>query len=510
MRSARWVLMAAVLVVAGFLAGPGSAAPAREAAAGVEGSGLDVRVMTFNIWLGGHQVNYGRVVDAIRAADADIVLLQEAEGETRNLADAAGLPYASPELHVISRYPLFYAPGADPAYVLAEVRPGRFVAVADIHLTSDPYGPYAARDGKSASQILKLERETRLPEIRAYIRTLAPVAARGTPVVIAGDFNAPSHLDWTPATVGSRPHVRFPVAWPVSSALAKAGFRDSYREAHPDPVADPGITWTWGYPYPHIEPNEAVDRIDQIHVGGPATTVSSWLAGPPGVPGVGTPISPWPSDHLAVVSTLRLEPGPAPSMVSFDRRAVRRGEVVGVRFHAASTSDGRLENGRIAIVRPGAPPRTALMTRGTNNGTDRGSLVPFGTALLRPGAYEAVLVNRRGRELSRAGFWVLARDAVPTVVLGKRSFTPGEAIRASWRAAPGDRFDWLGLYRAGDPDQENYLAFLYTGATVAGTAVFDRATIGGRLKPGTYEVRLMRDDGYALLATARFRVTPAP
>ena len=104
---------------------------------------------------------------------------------------------------------------------------------------------------------------------------------------------------------------------------------------------------------------------------------------------------------------------------------------------------------------------------------------------------------------------MLARDAAPKVVLGKRSFAPGETIRASWRAAPGDRFDWLGLYRAGDPDQENYLAFLYTGATVAGTAVFDRATIGGRLKPGTYEVRLMRDDGYAVLATARFRVGPA-
>ncbi len=32
-------------------------------------------------------------------------------------------------------------------------------------------------------------------------------------------------------------------AWPVSEALVGAGLRDSYREAHPDPVADPGNTW---------------------------------------------------------------------------------------------------------------------------------------------------------------------------------------------------------------------------------------------------------------------------
>jgi endonuclease/exonuclease/phosphatase family metal-dependent hydrolase len=497
-RRRRWACLLAVAITLACLGAANAASAA-----------VDLKVMTFNIWLGGDQVSFTRVIDAIQAADADVVILQEAEGETRALAEALAWPYARPNAHVISRLPLFDAPGADPAYVLAEVTPGRFVAVANIHLTSDPYGPYAARAGKTAAQILKLERETRLPEIRPYIRTLSRVAARGTPVVIAGDFNAPSHLDWTPATVGVRPQVRFPLRWPVSAALERAGFRDSYREAHPDPVAVPGITWTHGYPYPTIKPNEAVDRIDQIHVGGPATTVDSRLVGPAGARDVEIPISPWPSDHLAVVSTLRIEPGPAPSMVSFERRGLRRGEPLEVRFHAATTADGRLENGRIAIVRTGAPARDALMTRPTNDGTDRGSVVPFGTAQLAPGVYDAVLLGRRGAELARARFWLLARDAVPRVTVGRRTYAPGETIVTSWHAAPGDRFDWIGLYKAGDPDQTNYLAFVYTGATIAGSARFDRATIGGRLEPGLYEARLMRDDGYVLLATARFRVEAA-
>jgi endonuclease/exonuclease/phosphatase family metal-dependent hydrolase len=469
-------------------------------------AGVEVRVMTFNIFLGGDQVSFTRVVDAIQAADADVVLLQEAEGQTRAVAEALGWPYASSRAHAVSRLPLFDAPGSGPAYVLAEILPGGFLALANVHLTSDPYGPYAARDGQTAAQVLRIERETRLPEIRPYIRRLSEPARRGTPVVIAGDFNAPSHLDWTTATVGSRPHVRFPLRWPVSAALERAGFRDSYREAHPDPLAAAGITWTAGYPHPFIKRNEAVDRIDQIHLGGPATTAASRLVGPAGVRDVEIPISPWPSDHLAVVSALEVEPGPAPSMVSLDSRRIERGDPLPVRFHAAGTVDGRLENGRIAIVRAGTPARRALMTRATNNGTDRGSLVPFGTAKLAPGAYDAVLLNRRGAELARARFWLLARGASPRMVVGRQVYAPGETIVASWRAAPGDRFDWIGLYRSGDPDQENYLAFAYTGAAIAGSTRFDRATIGGRLRPGSYDVRLMRDDGYVLLATARFRV----
>ena len=123
--------------------------------------------MIFNIWLGGDQVNIGRVYDAIRAAKADIVLLQEPEGQTRKFAAALGWPYASERHHIISQYPLFDPPAGDADYSLAEIRPGRFVAVADIHLTSDPYGPYAVRDGKTAEEVMTIETETQAAGDRA-------------------------------------------------------------------------------------------------------------------------------------------------------------------------------------------------------------------------------------------------------------------------------------------------------------------------------------------------------
>src|SRR6185312_14319983 len=363
------------------------------AAAAQTDEAVELRVMIFNVWLGGEQVNIGRVYDAIRAAKADIVLFQEPEGQTRKFAATLGYPYASERHHIISQYPLFDPPTADADFAFAEIRPGRFVAVGDIHLTSDPYGPYAVRDGKTAEEVLKIETDTRLPEIGPYITVLSPLAAAGVPVFIGGDFNAPSHLDWTAAMVTARPQVRFPLEWPVSKALADAGFRDSYREIHPDPVANPGITWTSGYPVPHREANEMIDRIDQIYALGNATTVASQIVGESGGPDIDIGITPWPSDHHAVVATFKAVPGPAPAMVSLDRRAVTVGEPLAVRFHAADSEDGRIEGGHIAIVAAGGDVAKPLMTMPTNDGTDRRSVVAFGSVLMRAGAYDAVLLN---------------------------------------------------------------------------------------------------------------------
>ncbi len=490
----------ALLAVAFVLAATSN--EASNSAPPADGPGVTLKVMIFNIWLGGDQVSLPKVVEAIREADADIVLLQEAEGQTARLAELTGLAYASPRTHVISRFPLFDPPDRDVDYVLAEVQTGRFLAVANVHLTSDPYGPYAARDGKTAEQVLKLERDTRLPEIQPYLQLFRPQAERGLPVVVGGDFNAPSHLDWTADAVGLRAHVRYQLAWPVSSELAAAGFVDTYRAAHPDAVADPGITWTFGYPYPHLDENEAADRIDQIHVSGPVKTLDSTIAGEPGLPGVGVPVHPWPSDHLAVISTLRVVPGRPGNLVSV--ADVAAGEPIHVRFHAAATEDGRLSDGSIAIRAAGSS--KALLTRPTNDGTDRGSLVAFGSAVLAPGEYTAALLDPKGTELAASSFSVGAPGGLPAVTAPAGAVAPGAPIEVRWSGAPGNRFDWVGLYAAGDPDQGNYLAFLYTRGRRSGAVVFDRDAIGGRLDPGRYEARLMLDDGYVALARAPFAV----
>ncbi|ULT25036.1 hypothetical protein KUH03_40285 [Sphingobacterium sp. E70] len=50
-----------------------------------------------------------------------------------------------------------------------------------------------------------------------------------------------SHLDWTEATKGI--HYNRAVDWPESKEMIKAGFSDSYRELHVNPLLDPGLTW---------------------------------------------------------------------------------------------------------------------------------------------------------------------------------------------------------------------------------------------------------------------------
>ena len=42
----------------------------------------DLKLLSFNLWRGGVQVDFGRIVDAILASGADVVGLQEPEGAT--------------------------------------------------------------------------------------------------------------------------------------------------------------------------------------------------------------------------------------------------------------------------------------------------------------------------------------------------------------------------------------------------------------------------------------------
>ncbi len=278
-------------------------------------AGSTLRVMVFNIEEGGVGVDFGKVIEAIRKAEPDVVALQEALGNTGRIAEALGWAFASARTQVISPHPIVDPPGRDSLYVLVEVCPGRVVAIASVHLPAEPYGPELVRAGGDAEQAIALERRIRLPGLARPLAVLPRLAAAGTPVFLLGDFNAPSHLDWTGAAVGSRPHLRTAVDWPVSRAVEAAGFRDTWREIHPDPVAEPGLTWwadrppTGGY---EPGPNTPNDRIDFIFAAGPSVTIDSLIVGEPGRPDVAIGVDPWPSDHRAVVSTFRVDPAPIP------------------------------------------------------------------------------------------------------------------------------------------------------------------------------------------------------
>lgn len=491
-----------------------------------------VRVMSLNIFYGGDefdlhtgswchrpagcQETLDQVIHVIDGSGADIVGIEEGEHNAGVIADALGW-YASDRTQVISRFPIVDPPGAGGLYVWVEVLPGRFVAIGNVHLPSDPYGPYEIRDGASLAEVLDLEETVRLPAVQDHLAALTPLAAAGLPTFLTGDFNSPSHLDWTPPVSAVRAEVPYPVDWPVSHALADAGFRDAYRQIHPDPVAVPGFTWTPGGP--EGDPNEVHDRIDWVLSSGPATALDSMVVGEAGGPDVGIGFDPWPTDHRGIVSTFRVTPAVPGLFVAASQRRVFVGDTLDVRYRAGSGAGQS-----VGIVPAGAGPAAAVMSVPVGPPAAEDGSVSFATAALAPGAYDAVLVSG-GAVQSRAEFWVYAAGTPTTVATSKRTYVVGEPIEVSWRAAPGFRWDWLGVYspgstatsphsarcNAGCANNGRYLLYAYTRTAIEGSAVIDASAAEGSanwpLKPGTYAIRFLVDDGYRSIAvSANFKV----
>ncbi|HRI95130.1 MAG TPA: endonuclease/exonuclease/phosphatase family protein, partial [Nocardioides sp.] len=412
----------------------------------------------------------------IRASGADVVGLQEAEGNTRALARLLGW-HADPRAQVISRFPLLRPAGGQGLYTFVEPVPGRVVAVANTHLPSSPYGPYRVQKGKSRAKVLALEQRLRVAALAHVLRVLPPLAARGIPVFLTGDFNSPSHLDWTPAVAKARTDVRYPVLWPASATLAAAGFVDSYRSVHPDPVADPGFTWTPGGP--ESRKHDVFDRIDWVLAAGPATATASKLVGETGNPqvDVATP-GRFPTDHRGVVSTFEISPPQAAPMVSpLTRRVmVGDGSSLRVRFHAPLAAGQT-----VAVTRPGADaPLTARSIGDRTSGQ-----VSLPTARLSPGRYDVVLRTETGDTLARAPIWVYARGTHASLTTDAKTYHPGQRIKVSWDGAPGNHLDWIGLYRCERTcdDPGGYLAYRYTHTRIVGSLGLDADAAPGEGAP---------------------------
>jgi endonuclease/exonuclease/phosphatase family metal-dependent hydrolase len=293
----------------------------------------ELTVVSFNIW--GAGANSGRSVAETAAVletlDADVFALQEVRGESPEcLADdcppfgpsvagelAAALGYHVYEQSeandalwanaILSRYPIRTALGHDLG-VIVDVG-GRSVAVYNVHLPDYPYQPYQLTGIEYAGAPMLDDEESAIESALAArgaaVQRLLDAIGR-TPAtaltVVCGDFNEPSHLDWTEraAEIGRHP---MKVGFPVSRMLANAGFADAYRESRRDEVAHPGFTWT---PTTRTDdPTDHHDRIDFVYVkGAGARVVAAEVAGEsPAAADI--VVDPWPSDHRAVRVRLR-------------------------------------------------------------------------------------------------------------------------------------------------------------------------------------------------------------
>jgi len=174
---------------------------------------------------------------------------------------------------------------------------------------------------------------------------------------------------------------------------------------------------------------------------------------------------------------------------------------VAVTFHA-SGGDGE----HVAIVPAGGVVATDAVADQPIDGASDGTLA-FPTEGWAAGDYEAVLVGPDA-ELSRIPFWVQAAGEGPHVGTTQTAYRVGDPITVTWHGAPGNRWDWVGVYAAGaDPNVDPYIEWLYTGATIDGSATFDRDAHGAwPLGPGDYNVFLLEDDAYRAVATGAFSV----
>jgi endonuclease/exonuclease/phosphatase family metal-dependent hydrolase len=292
---------------------------------------LRLTVMSFNTY--GAGINDGKSIDetvaVIRAVDPDIVALLEvraesdpctavcpATGPSRAPEIAAALGYFLFEQQqqnealwanaILSRYPLLSSTENDLGVVLDAA--GRRVAMFGIHLTDYPYQPYqllgipydAAPFLDSEADAIAAATAARSHGLELLLADLASVADADA-VFIAGDFNEPSHRDWTEraAAIGRHPlRVRFPTALRLESI----GFVDTYRAAFPDEIEKPGFTWT-----PESKADDRHDhhdRIDYIFMRAAGGTVESAAVIGEQRPDADMVVAPWPSDHRAVVATV--------------------------------------------------------------------------------------------------------------------------------------------------------------------------------------------------------------
>ena len=466
-----------------------------------------LNVMSFNIEYGGEGVDFGSVSKAIEAADADVVAIQEGFGNIPEIAGDLGWDYYDTRAQVVSKYPLLSQSDPQDRAVFVEVEPGAVAALINLHLSSTKYGPQLIDKGRAtAAEVLRNENALRLPELEPVLDEASSLTQRGIPVFVTGDFNAPSHRDWTAATVGLRDHMAFPLQWPTSVAAEAAGLVDAYRALSPDPVEDPGLTWPASRPFvPGYNPGPngaAADRIDLMFTGGPVEPVEARIVGEKGSAFTDVAVSPWPTDHRALVVRAELLPAAPPTLVTIDQRLVTIGQERNVRYVSDSGDAATL-----AVVPAAGGVEDAAIEQQLDNAASGSWLLP--TQELEQGAYDLVLLDGDGAELARSPFWLIEPGATPQLTTDKRVYAPSEPIEVTWLYAPGNKWDWLGIYdRGADPEVASYTTWTYTGGTIAGTEILDGSDFGGPwpLSPGAYSVYLLVDDSYEKVAGTDFDV----
>lgn len=325
-----------------------------------EASAHTVTVLQWNIWQEGTLVEggYDAIVDEIVRLRPDFVTFSEVRNYhntrfcdriTESLRER-GVQYwsfYSYDTGLLSRHPIVDSLTVFPCvddhgsiYGLRTVVGRHKVAVYTAHLDylNDSYYEVRGYDGctfrpmtpvtDADTLIAHGSLSQRDEAVEAFLRQAEVDSREGYTVIIGGDFNEPSHRDWTSDTAHLYDHHGAVVPWPATMALEGEGFVDAYRERYPDVLTHPGFTYpsdnaavaperlTWApeaderdrIDYIFVRPaNDGRVRVRDCRVFGPeGCIVRSERVNDVTQDGRILPLGTWPTDHKGVWMKVRL------------------------------------------------------------------------------------------------------------------------------------------------------------------------------------------------------------
>ncbi|WP_316817621.1 endonuclease/exonuclease/phosphatase family protein [Pedobacter nyackensis] len=233
------------------------------------------KVMAWNILHGANDSKNGKAnaIQIIREIDPDVILMVETYGSGKMIADSLGYNFhliakegtalddKSVNLSIISRYPFaeridteypFYLGGRE---IIIQNQRIRFFSNWFHYL---PWENEPEKLGKTAEELLVWERTgakyEMIQKVLPYIKKYA-AETDSIPMILGGDLNTPSHLDWTAKT--RKNHNNLVVPWYSTKVLQDIGLVDTYRTLNPNAITHPGITW-------HTKGENDDHRIDYI------------------------------------------------------------------------------------------------------------------------------------------------------------------------------------------------------------------------------------------------------
>ena len=313
----------------------------------------------------------------------------------------------------------------------------------------------------------------------AGARRAPRLADAGMPVFLTGDFNSPSHLDWTPAVDAVREEVRYPVVWPVSAALADAGFVIPTARCTRTPWPSPGS--------PGLHPGRSSRCPTRCTTGSTGCSCRArrdarYAAGRRGRRTGRRHRAGSVSDRppRRGVDVPRGRRRPAPFAAAGARRVFVGGDL-DVRAHGPGS--------RVVLVRAGQGPAAGAGLALPRRRVRRHPHAPDGNVVT--GAHEALLVDASDAVLSRSPFWVYGRHATEPADLEGGLRGRGADPRAV-AGRPGYRFDWMGVFSPGRGPAQNaedcnagtcgnghYLPYDYTETLIQGSALIGPASFAG-------------------------------